>query len=507
MTPSAAARPMLELTGIDKSFVGVRALSGVNFRLFPGEVHALMGQNGAGKSTLIKVMTGVYAPDRGQVLLDGVPIHPATPLDAQRLGISTVYQEVNLCPNLSVAENIFIGRYPRRGPAIDWKAMKLRATQILADLNIHLDVSRQLSSCSVAIQQMVAIARATSVSCKILILDEPTSSLDEDEVRMLFAVIRGLRDKGLAILFVTHFLDQTYEIADRITVLRNGELVGEYEASALPKLDLVTKMVGRELKETSFRRQRTDAGPVAAETFLEARGIGKQGSVYPMDLDVKSGQVLGLGGLLGSGRTETARLLFGIDKIDQGTIRIGAEDARISSPRDAVSRGMGFCPEDRKVEGIVSELSVRENIVLALQSKRGVFRVLPRKKQEAIATEYIRALGIKVADMEKPVSELSGGNQQKVLLGRWLATDPKMLILDEPTRGIDVGAKLEIMEQMLALCRKGLAILFTSSELEEIVNCCDRIAILRDRHKIDELVATETDEQAILHVIAGSQPP
>jgi simple sugar transport system ATP-binding protein len=506
MTPPAAARPMLELTGIDKSFVGVRALSGVNFRLYPGEVHALMGQNGAGKSTLIKVMTGVYAPDSGQILLDGAPIHPATPLDAQRLGISTVYQEVNLCPNLSVAENIFIGRYPRKGPAIDWKSMKAQATQILAGFNIHLDVSRQLSSCSVAIQQMVAIARATSVSCKILILDEPTSSLDEEEVRMLFAVVRGLRDKGLAILFVTHFLDQTYEIADRITVLRNGELVGEYQASALPKLELVTKMVGREMRETTFRRQREAADAGAGETFLQARGIGRQGSVHPMDLDVKSGQVLGLGGLLGSGRTETARLLFGIDRMDQGAIRIGVEDATISSPRDAVSRGMGFCPEDRKVEGIVSELSVRENIVLALQSKRGVFRVLPRKRQEAIATEYIRALGIKVADMEKPVSELSGGNQQKVLLGRWLATDPKMLILDEPTRGIDVGAKLEIMEQMLALCRKGLAILFTSSELEEIVNCSDRIAILRDRHKIGEMNAAETDEQAILHVIAGSQP-
>jgi simple sugar transport system ATP-binding protein len=508
-TPAAGGNPILELTGIDKTFVGVHALSNVDLRLHAGEVHALMGQNGAGKSTLIKVITGVYPPDRGQVVLDGTPIAPATPLDAQRLGISTVYQEVNLCPNLSVAENIFIGRYPRRGPAIDWKSMKTRAEKILADLNIHVDVGRQLSSCSVAIQQMVAIARATSVRCKILILDEPTSSLDEDEVRMLFAVVRNLREQGLAILFVTHFLDQTYEIADRITVLRNGELVGEFHAAALPKLELVSKMLGREIKETHFRRSRTDIDAQSStdETFLEARGIGRRGSMYPMDLDLKSGQVLGLGGLLGSGRTETARLLFGIDKIDQGTIRIGPDDAKISSPRDAVSRGIGFCPEDRKVEGIVAELSVRENIVLALQSKRGVFRALPRRKQDAIATEYIRALGIKVADMEKPVSELSGGNQQKVLLGRWLATDPRMLILDEPTRGIDVGAKLEIMEQMLALCRKGLAILFTSSELDEIVNCSDRIAILRDRHKIGELAAAEVDEQAILHVIAGSQQP
>ncbi|HVY06996.1 MAG TPA: sugar ABC transporter ATP-binding protein [Burkholderiales bacterium] len=506
MTQTAPdARPMLELAGIDKSFTGVHALKGVDFRLLPGEVHALMGQNGAGKSTLIKVMTGVHPPDRGQILLDGAPIHPASPLDAQRLGISTVYQEVNLCPNLSVAENIFIGRYPMKGPAIDWKTMRAQAAQILAGLNIHADVGLQLASCSVAMQQMVAIARATSVSCKILILDEPTSSLDEDEVRMLFAVIRGLRDKGLAILFVTHFLDQTYEIADRITVLRNGERVGEYPVAELPKLALVTKMIGREIRETSFRRNRAEAAEVPKEPFLEARGIGRQGSVHPMDLDIRRGEVLGLGGLLGSGRTETARLLFGIDRVDRGSMRIAGEEAAIASPRDAVQRGIGFCPEDRKVEGVVSELSVRENIVLALQSKRGLFRVLPRRRQEAIAAEYIQALGIKVADMEKPVSELSGGNQQKVLLARWLATDPQMLILDEPTRGIDVGAKLEIMEQMLALCRKGMAILFTSSELEEIVNCSDRIAILRDRRKIDEVPAASTDEQAILHVIAGGQ--
>jgi monosaccharide-transporting ATPase len=500
--------PVLEMIGVSRSFPGVKALTKVNFRLMPGEVHALMGQNGAGKSTLIKVMTGVYPPDEGQVLLDGKPISPATPLAAQHLGISTVYQEVNLCPNLSVAENIFIGRYPRKGPAIDWKTMRIQAEQLLGRLSVYIDVTQLLSAYSVAIQQMVAIARAISISCRILILDEPTSSLDEGEVAMLFSVIRSLRDQGLAILFVTHFLDQTYEIADRITVLRNGELVGEYKASTLPKFDLITKMVGREISESSFAKAKSvggggDTTVPERRTFLSAHGLGRRGSIQPMDLELKRGEVLGLGGLLGSGRTETARLLFGIDKADQGTMRMDGETVAMSSPKEAMQRGIGFCPEDRKSEGIVAALSVRENIILALQSKRGVFNFLPHRKQVAIASEYIKTLDIKVSDMDKPVSQLSGGNQQKVLLARWLATNPKMLILDEPTRGIDVAAKLEIMDEMLALCRKGMAILFTSSELEEVVRCSDRIAILRDRKKIAELSGAEADEHAVLKVIAG----
>ena len=505
---TANAVPVLEMIGVSRSFPGVKALTKVNFRLMPGEVHALMGQNGAGKSTLIKVLTGVYPPDEGSVLLEGKAVHPATPLDAQHLGISTVYQEINLCPNLSVAENIFIGRYPRKGPAIDWKTMRTNAEELLGRLSVYIDVTQLLSAYSVAIQQMVAIARAISISCRILILDEPTSSLDEEEVGMLFSVIRSLRDRGLAILFVTHFLDQTYEIADRITVLRNGELVGEYMASALPKFDLITRMVGREIGESSFvKAKATDASANAMasprRTFLTARGLGRRGSIQPLDLELKNGEVLGLGGLLGSGRTETARLLFGIDKADQGTIDIDGHTVTMSSPKEAMKRGIGFCPEDRKSEGIVAALSVRENIILALQSKRGVFHFLPRKKQIAIANAYIKTLDIKVSDMDKPVSQLSGGNQQKVLLARWLATDPQMLILDEPTRGIDVAAKLEIMGEMLALCRKGMAILFTSSELEEVVRCSDRIAILRDRKKITELAGAEADEHTVLKVIAA----
>jgi len=500
------AGPVLETVGISKAFPGVKALSRVDLRLMPGEVHALMGQNGAGKSTLIKVLTGVYAPDEGEILLAGQPIAPATPLDAQRLGISTVYQEVNLCANLSVAENVFIGRYPNRGPAINWWRVNREAQQAMERLSIDIDVTRPLSEYSVAIQQMVAIARSISISSKILILDEPTSSLDEDEVQMLFSVIDSLRTRGLAILFITHFLDQTYEIADRITVLRNGERIGEYEAARLPKLDLVAKMVGREIKESAFQVDTTaDAKPSSRLPVLKARGIGRRGSMQPLDLDLNSGEVLGLGGLLGSGRTETARLLFGIDKADQGSVEIDAQTVTLSSPYEAVKRGIGFCPEDRKTEGIVADLSLRENIIFALQSKQGVFRYLSRKKQQAIAAEYIAALGIKVSDMDRPISELSGGNQQKALLARWLATDPRILILDEPTRGIDVAAKLEIMEQMLALCRKGLAILFTSSEIEEVVRCSDRIAVLRDRRKIGELSGREADEHAVLHMIGGGQ--
>ncbi len=499
-TPS----PLLEATGLTKAFPGVKALTGVDFRLFPGEVHALMGQNGAGKSTLIKVLTGVHPPDRGEISLAGQAIHPETPLDAVRLGISTVYQEVNLCPNLSVAENIFIGRFPMRGGRIDWRTLNRQAEAELAELKLRIDVTRPLADYPVAVQQMVAIARAMTTDAQVLILDEPTSSLDAGEVAQLFDALRCLKDKGVAILFVTHFLEQVYAISDRITVLRNGELVGEYLARELPQLALVSKMVGRDIDSTEFSRSSdADRSGERAAPFLAARGVGKRGTVQPVDLDIRPGEVLGLSGLLGSGRTETARLLFGVDRSDSGEMQVDGRTARFASPRDAVRHGIGFCPEDRKTEGIVAELSIRENIVLALQAKRGLFRFLTRRKQAEIADRYIAQLGIRTPDAEKPIGQLSGGNQQKALLARWLATDPKMLILDEPTRGIDIAAKLEIMEQVLTLCRKGLAILFISSETEEVVRVSHRIAVMRDRCKVGELEAAEADEQAVLRVIAG----
>ncbi len=497
--------PLLEMHGISKRFPGVQALDRANLRLFPGEVHALMGQNGAGKSTLIKVLTGVERADAGEIHLAGQAIAPASVFDAQRLGISTVYQEINLCPNLSVAENIYIGRFPVRRGTIAWKEVEARARTALAALNVEIDVALPLASYPVAIQQMVAIARALGTDARILVLDEPTSSLDEGEVARLFEALRGLKARGIAILFITHFLEQAYAISDRITVLRNGEFVGEYPARELPRLALIEKMVGRAIDESAFARQPEEAVGVAGATLLHAKGIGRRGKIQPMDLELKPGEVLGLGGLLGSGRTETARLLFGIDRTDSGNISVAGIARQFRSPRDAIRAGIGFCPEDRKTEGIIAELSIRENIVLALQARRGLFHFIPKRRQREIADRLIALLGIRTPDAEKPIGQLSGGNQQKALLARWLATDPKMLILDEPTRGVDVAAKLEIMDMIKAQCRKGLAILFISSEMAEVLRISDRIAVLRDRRKVGELAGATAVEQDVFRMIAGAE--
>ncbi|HJV64028.1 MAG TPA: sugar ABC transporter ATP-binding protein, partial [Albitalea sp.] len=475
--PADALSPLLELRGIDKRFFGIPVLRDVGLRLFRGEVHALMGQNGAGKSTLIKVLTGVHAADGGSMTLAGAPIAPRSPLEAQRLGISTVYQEVNLCPNLTVAENIFAGRYPRRGWRIDWPAMNRQARELLARLNIEIDVTLPLARYPVAVQQMVAIARSLSVSAGVLILDEPTSSLDDEEVQRLFAVLRRLRDEGMAILFVTHFLDQVYALADRITVLRNGELVGEHLVRDLPAPALIAAMVGREL---AARRDR--AAPPAehedAPPMFELRGLARRGWMQPTDLALRSGEVLGLGGLLGSGRTELAQLLFGLAGADQGELRLNGRVERVGCPSDAVRLGMGLCPEDRKTDGVVAELSVRENIVLALQARLGMWRAITLEEQSRLAERFVRALGIKTTDIDTPIGLLSGGNQQKALLARWLATEPALLILDEPTRGIDVAAKQEIMDEILRLAGQGMAVLFISSEIDEVVRVSHRIAVL-----------------------------
>jgi simple sugar transport system ATP-binding protein len=507
-TLTSAPLPVLELRGISKAFTGVQALSGVSLNLYPGEVHTLMGQNGAGKSTLIKVLTGVYTPDQGQILLDGQAIHPTSTLDAQNLGISTVYQEVNLCPNLSVAENIFIGRYPRKLGRIDWRGMRQQATELLERMQVRIDVSLPLAHYPLAIQQMVAISRALLVSAKVLILDEPTSSLDEKEVDLLFSVLRGLREQGMAILFVTHFLDQTYAISDRITVMRNGEREGEYACSALSRLELVNKMVGApagsgEVAAVADVGSGTAAAPSKFTTFLRAVGLGRKGALTPMDIELRQGEMLGLAGLLGSGRTEAARLLFGADKADSGTISVEGKEHNFGSPRDAIAAGIAFCSEDRKHEGAILELSVRENLILALQARTGILKAIPLKRQQQLAEEYVKALGIKTASIETPIGSLSGGNQQKVLLARWLVTEPKLLILDEPTRGIDVRAKQEIMDYVSALCRKGMSILFISSELPEVLRVSDRIVVMRDRKAGGEYPRGALDETSVLHVIAA----
>ena len=492
---------VLRAEGLHKRFGATRALEGVGLCLRAGEIHALMGQNGAGKSTLIKLLTGVERPDDGSVTLDGRTIDPATPLDAQREGISTVYQEVNLCPNLSVAENLYAGRYPRRFGLIDWRRVREGARALLAELHLELDVDRPLSSCPVAVQQMVAIARALGVSAKVLILDEPTSSLDEGEVRELFAVMRRLRERGMAILFVTHFLDQAYAVSDRITVLRNGRLVGEYLPAELPQAALVRAMVGREV-ELAGGRDAAAPPPGNAQVVVEARGLGRRGSLHPVDLQLRRGEVLALGGLLGAGRTELARLLFGLDRAGSGELRIEGEAVELQHPADAVARGLALCPEERKTEGIVAGLSVRENIALALQARRGWRRALSPAEQARMASHYVELLGIRTADIETPVGALSGGNQQKVVLARWLATQPSLLILDEPTRGIDIAAKQEIMAEVVRLAREGMAVLFISAEIEELTRLGDRIAVLRERRLAGELPGG-SDGGQVLELIAG----
>ncbi len=500
-----AVSPLLDMKGIHKRFAGVAALNDVDFRLFPGEVHALMGENGAGKSTLIKVLTGVYEIDEGSVTMAGKRLFIGSPQEAQDAGIATVYQEVNLCTNLSVAENMFIGREPRRFGAINWKEMNRRAGQLLAErLNLHIDVTLPLGSYSVAIQQLVAIARALHISARVLILDEPTSSLDTNEVKELFNVMRKLKQQGIAILFVTHFLDQVYEISDRISILRGGEFVGEYMASELSRIDLVLKMIGKDLEllaelPASGTKEQVKKG----ESFIRASRLGRKGAIEPYDLDIATGEIVGFAGLLGSGRTESARLLFGADRADAGELVVAGSSGKLDSPRQAIREGIAFCSENRKTEGIIADLTVRENIVLALQARRGWFRTISRKKQDEIADEYIKALNINPKNPEQLIRNLSGGNQQKVLLARWLLMEPKLLILDEPTRGIDIGAKAEIQKLVLALSRKGMSVLFISSELEEVLRVSDRVAVLRDRKLVRMMSSGELQHDQVMKAIAG----
>jgi monosaccharide-transporting ATPase len=486
--------PLLEMTGIHKSFIGVKALDDVDFRLRRGEVHALMGENGAGKSTLIKALTGVYPVDSGSIELEGRPVQFGSPQEAQRGGISAVYQEVNLCPNLSVAENLYIGREPRRLGRIQWRAMRRNAVTALERVDVHVDTSAQLATQSLAVQQMVAIARAIDISAGVLILDEPTSSLDQGEVQQLFKVVRQLKAQGIAIVFVSHFLEQVYEIADRMTILRNGLLVGEWATADLPRVDLVSKMLGREyqtLEALERQPKRALETLEATKPVLDAVAVGRKGVMAPFDLSVHRGEVVGLAGLLGSGRTEVARLLFGADRHDTGDVTIDGAHVTLRNPRSATAKAVAFCPENRVAQGLVQDLTVRENIILALQAARGWLRPVPRKRQDELVEKWVRALDIRLADADLPVRNLSGGNQQKVLLARWLITEPKLLILDEPTRGIDIGAKTQIQRLVVSLCEDGMSVLFISAELEEVLRLSHKVAVLRDRHVIAEVANDE----------------
>ncbi|MFW6380725.1 MAG: sugar ABC transporter ATP-binding protein [Spirochaetota bacterium] len=489
------------MSGIHKAFPGVKALQDVRFTLRKGEVHSLMGENGAGKSTLIKVMTGVYEKDAGQIVIDGEPTEFKSPQEAQSFGIGTVYQEISLCPNLTVAENTFIGRGSYK--FVNWKQMNARTADLLDSLGIPARPTQQLSSCSLAVQQMIAIARAIDMDCKILVLDEPTSSLDEDEVQKLFNLMRELKSRGVGIIFVTHFLDQVYEISDRITVLRNGEFIGEYEAEKLPQLDLVSKMMGKALEavadvETHEPATRDDSVPV-----LEARGLSSAAGVRPFDFEIRRGEVNGFAGLLGSGRSESVRAIYAADKVTGGEVRVHGKRVKLHKPIHAMKNGIGYLPEDRKGDGIISELSVRENIILALQVMKGFFKPFSRKQAEAFADMYIAALKIKTPASNTPIQSLSGGNQQKVVLARWLLTHPDYLILDEPTRGIDVGTKVEIQKLVLKLADEGVGVTFISSEIEEMLRTCSRLIVMKDRAIVGELAGKNLTESDVMHVIAG----
>lgn len=500
---------VLEMRHISKTFPGVKALQDVDFTLKKGEIHALMGENGAGKSTLIKVLTGVEEFETGEIRIDGAdhPVINGSPQEAQNKGISTVYQEINLCPNLTVAENLFIGREPRKKGFIDWKEMNRRSAELLKTLDIEADVTMTIDNYSIAIQQMIAIARAVDMSAKVLILDEPTSSLDDSEVAKLFGLMRKLKAEGVGIVFVTHFLEQVYEVCDKITVLRNGQLVGQYTTEELPRVQLVAKMMGKDFDDLAAIKE---AGGTASaysgeDIVIKAAGLGKKGYIKPFDLVIHKGEVIGFTGLLGSGRSESVRLLYGAERPDEGELQVKGKKLAARHPLMSMNEGMAYLPEDRKNEGIIADLSVRENLILALQAKRGMFRLLSKKQQEEYTDKYIEMLQIKTASRETPIKSLSGGNQQKVIIGRWLLTNPDFLILDEPTRGIDVGTKTEIQKLVVKLAREGMAVVFISSEIEEMLRTCDRLVVMRDSMQVGELSGDDMNQSTIMSTIAGGQ--
>ena len=499
---------VLEMRGICMTFPGVKALDHVDFTLKKGEIRALMGENGAGKSTLIKCLTGVNKFEAGKIYLEGIegPIVNKDTMDAQKKGISTVYQEVNLCPNLSVAENLYIGREPlTKLGTVDRKKMNKMAAALMKELDLDIEVTRNLEDYSLAMQQMIAIARAVDMECKVLILDEPTSSLDDNEVEKLFGMMRRLKAQGVGIIFVTHFLEQVYAVCDGITVLRNGQLVGEYDIEELPRVKLVAAMMGKNFDDLASIKPETVMDFADAPLEIEAKGLSHAGTIKPFDLEIHKGEVVGLTGLLGSGRSELARVIYGADRNQSGTLKVGGKEVKIKEPIDAVNKGMAMLPDDRKAEGIIGDLSVRENIILAMQAKLGPMHKIPMHTQCEIADKFIELLQIKTASRETLIKQLSGGNQQKVILARWLATNPEFMILDEPTRGIDVGTKTEIQKLVIQLAQEGKSIIFVSSEIEEMLRVCNKMAVLRDGAKVGEITGEMTQERVMSAIAGGDE--
>ncbi len=503
------SEPLLHMTGINKSFASIPALSEASLTIAEGEAHAVVGQNGAGKSTLIKILTGVYRRDGGTVRWQGRDVDLKSPREAQEAGIATIYQELTLVPQRTVVENIVLGYEPRtRFGMIDWRAAEARTRHVLERFGIDLDPNRALGSYPTAIQQLVAIGRAASMNAKLLIMDEPTSSLDEREVDVLFGVIRQLKAQGTSILYVSHFLDELFRICDGVTILRDGRSVGTMRMADMTKLDLIAGMLGRsadDIRNAGMTELAGAAAVVAAgdAPVLEARGIATDRRLRRFDVKVRAGQIVGLAGLLGSGRTEAARALFGMDRIRAGSLRIGGRPANVTSPRAAIAAGLAFLSEDRKTEGIIPDLSVRENLTLALLPKLSRMGILDERQERRIVEGFVRALGIKSAHMDQPIRELSGGNQQKVLLGRWLAIEPRVLILDEPTRGVDVGAKREIQAIIRERVERGGAVILISSEFEELIEGAHDIVVMQDGRSVATLSNPGVTEERLIHAMAA----
>lgn len=498
---------LLSMTGIQKAFGGVPALSAGSLEIAEAEVMGLIGQNGAGKSTMIKILNGAHRFDDGSIVFDGKDWVANSPQQAQRSGISTIFQELNLIPFRSVTENIYLGREIKRfGGLLDWAAMNASAKKLLARFNVSIDVNEPLSQFSTAIQQMVAIARAVSFDAKLVIMDEPTSSLDDAEVSILMRTVQQLKAEGVAVLFVTHKMDELYRICDRITIMRDGKTVAVVDPKSTNKLQLVATMLGRDLADvrktgaTAFS-ENSDIG----EELLSVKNMAMGARLNAVELSVRRGEIVGLAGLLGSGRTETARVVFGADRPDRGTISFDSTIGVFKSPQHSIAAGMGFCSEDRKVEGIVPEMSVADNLTLALMPALTRSGLLDERKQRSIVETFIKSIGIKCSSPDQKIRELSGGNQQKVLLARWLAMNPKLLILDEPTRGIDVGAKAEIQSLIQKLANDGLGVLMISSELEEIVEGADRVFVLREGRTVSELDKQDITESAVMQAMAHGE--
>ena len=497
---------LLHLQAIHKTFPGVHALKDASFDVRQGEVHALIGENGAGKSTMIKIVSGVYQPDSGEILLDGAQVHFANPREAQQAGIATIYQELGLYPELTVAENIFMGHAPIRKfgvfQAVDWERMESEAEGLLAELNIHnLDVGAKVGTLNVGNRQRVEIAKALSLDARILIMDEPTAALTESDVEQLFSIVRLLRERGVSIIYISHRLNEVFELADRVTVLRDGEYIGTQDVADTSEGELISMMVGRTI-ENLFPKQDAEIG----EVVLEVRDLHRPPLTQNISFSVRAGEIVGLAGLVGSGRSETAQVIFGVLPAESGAILLNGQPVTIQRPSEAVEHGIGYVPEDRGHQGLVREMAIRENTSMAVMKSVSRNTFINRAKERLLASRSIKQLSIRATGSEQIVNKLSGGNQQKVVVSKWLASNPKLLIMDEPTRGVDVGAKSEIHRLMSQLAaEEGLAILMISSELPEILGMSDRILVMREGRLVAEFTREQATQENVAHAMMSEE--